>query len=284
MRYRGEPVTGPDPHLAIIFQTFALFPWLTVLENVELGLEAQPLSRTQRTKRALAAIDTIGLDGFEDAYPKELSGGMRQRVGFARALVVEPELLFMDEPFSALDVLTAENLRNELLRLWHEGRIPTKAILMVTHNIEEAALMADRLVVMGHDPGIVRAILDGVPADQRASKSPEHEALVDIVYEIITQPDEDAAEIIASHQRKAETPVTRNAPKPKPRIYQNLPQVKIGALNGLAERVLRNGGQEDLWRWDVSCNWNWTISCRWFERWSYSASVKHPAVIWCSAT
>jgi NitT/TauT family transport system ATP-binding protein len=133
--FKGLPQSGANPHLAIVFQSFALFPWLTVLQNVELGLQAQDLPRTQRLKRTLAAIDTIGLDGYEDAYPKELSGGMRQRVGFARALVVEPELLFMDEPFSALDVLTAANLRKELMGLWSTHGIPTRAIVMVTHNI-----------------------------------------------------------------------------------------------------------------------------------------------------
>jgi NitT/TauT family transport system ATP-binding protein len=248
VRYRGEEVTGPSTNLALIFQTFALFPWLTVLQNVELGLEAQPnLSRTQRTKRALAAIDTIGLDGFEDAYPKELSGGMRQRVGFARALVVEPELLFMDEPFSALDVLTAENLRNELMRLWREGRIPTKTILLVTHSIEEAVGMADRIVVMGHDPGRIRAILTGLPLATRGTKSPEHEALIDLVYTIITQPDEDAAEIIAARQGPAAVKAeVKPEAKAEPKPYQSLPHVKIGVINGLAERVLRAGGQEDL--------------------------------------
>jgi NitT/TauT family transport system ATP-binding protein len=250
VRYRGQPVTAPDEHLALIFQTFALFPWLTVLENVELGLEAQNLSRTQRTKRALAAIDTIGLDGFEDAYPKELSGGMRQRVGFARALVVEPELLFMDEPFSALDVLTAENLRTELMRLWHDNRIPTKAILLVTHNIEEAAQMADRIVVMGHDPGRIRAILPGLPLAERGAKSPPYEALVDLVYTIITQPDEDADTILAEHQAAvpSATAPAQAGPKPKtpPKPYQTLPHVKISVINGLAERVMRHGGREDL--------------------------------------
>lgn len=247
VHYRGKLVTGPDSHLALIFQTFALFPWLTVLQNVELGLEAQTkLSRTQRTKRALAAIDTIGLDGFEDAYPKELSGGMRQRVGFARALVVEPELLFMDEPFSALDVLTAENLRAELMRLWHEGRIPTKAILHVTHNIEEATQMADRIVVMGHDPGCVRAILNGLPLDQRGAKNPAQEALIDLVYTIITQPDEDANDLIAAHLRPAMAGAAKPAAKLVQKAYQTLPHVKIGTLNGLAERVLRHDGREDL--------------------------------------
>ena len=246
VRYHGKPVVGPDPHLAVVFQTFALFPWLTVLENVELGLEAQNLTRTQRTKRALAAIDTIGLDGFEDAYPKELSGGMRQRVGFARALVVEPELLFMDEPFSALDVLTSENLRTELMRLWREGRIPTKAIIMVTHSIEEAAQMADKLVVMGHDPGVVRAVLDGLTSADRTSKSKAHEALVDLVYTIITQPDEDANDIIAARQPSLAPGKPKKATTKTPKPYQALPHVKIGTLNGLAERVMRHDGREDL--------------------------------------
>src|SRR2546421_7933437 len=165
--FKDTPQYGPNPHVAIVFQSFALFPWLTVLQNVELGLQAQELTRTQRLKRALAAIDLIGLDGFEDAFPKELSGGMRQRVGFARALVVEPELLFMDEPFSALDVLTAANLRKELLGLWREQNMPTRAILMVTHNIDEAVSMADRILVMGANPGRIRVELPGLPVAQR---------------------------------------------------------------------------------------------------------------------
>src|SRR5258707_7149028 len=141
VEYRGQPVNGPVRGIAMVFQSFALFPWLTVLGNVELGLEAQGVSAAERRRRAVEAIDVIGLDGFESAYPKELSGGMRQRVGFARALVVQPKILLMDEPFSALDVLTAETLRTDLLDLWSEGRMPTKSILMVTHNIEEAVLM-----------------------------------------------------------------------------------------------------------------------------------------------
>ncbi len=165
--FKGQVQSGTNPHLAIVFQSFALFPWLTVLQNVELGLEAQPLTQTQRLKRALASIDLIGLDGFEDAYPKELSGGMRQRVGFARALVVEPEILFMDEPFSALDVLTAANLRKELLGLWRSQNIPTRAVLMVTHNIDEAVGMADRILVLGANPGHIRVELPGLPLAQR---------------------------------------------------------------------------------------------------------------------
>src|SRR4051794_6362434 len=138
----GKPVDGPAEGVAMVFQSFALFPWLTVLDNVEIGPRAIGVPLDETRKRALKAIDTIGLDGFESAYPKELSGGMRQRVGFARALVVQPKILLMDEPFSALDVLTAETLRTDLLDLWHDGRIPIKSILMVTHNIEEAVLMS----------------------------------------------------------------------------------------------------------------------------------------------
>ena len=145
VRWRGRPVSGPVEGVAMVFQSFALFPWLTVLENVEIGLEALGVAADERRRRALNAIDLIGLDGFESAYPKELSGGMRQRVGFARALVVHPRLMLMDEPFSALDVLTAETLRTDLIDLWIEGRLPIKSILMVTHNIEEAVLMCDRI-------------------------------------------------------------------------------------------------------------------------------------------
>ncbi len=155
--YRGQRVDGPAHGIAMVFQTFALFPWLTVLGNVELGLEAQGVPRTERRRRALQAIDLIGLDGFESAYPKELSGGMRQRVGFARALVVNPDVLLLDEPFSALDVLTAETLRNDLMDLWIERRVPTKGIILVSHNIEEAVEIADRIIIFGSDPGHIRA-------------------------------------------------------------------------------------------------------------------------------
>src|ERR1700743_3887977 len=153
VRYLGHNVGGPAEGIAMVFQSFALFPWLTVLENVQLGLEALAVPAPESRRRALQAIDLIGLDGFESAYPRELSGGMRQRVGFARALVVHPNILLMDEPFSALDVLTAETLRTGLPDLWVEGRMPIKTILMVTHNIEEAVLMCDRILVLSSNPG-----------------------------------------------------------------------------------------------------------------------------------
>src|SRR3984957_2689004 len=162
--YLGHPVNAPAPGIAMVFQGFALFPWLTVLENVQLGLEALGLPGAEIRKRALAAIDLIGLDGYESAYPRELSGGMRQRVGFARALVVHPNILLMDEPFSALDVLTAETLRTDFLELWGEGQLPIKGIILVTHNIEEAVLMCDRVLLFSTNPGrIVTEIKVSLP-------------------------------------------------------------------------------------------------------------------------
>ncbi|MFA6303080.1 MAG: nitrate/sulfonate/bicarbonate ABC transporter ATP-binding protein [Legionella sp.] len=184
--YRGKPVTGPVSGIAMVFQSFALMPWLNVLENVELGLEAQGVSREERRHRAIEAIDIIGLDGFESAFPKELSGGMRQRVGFARALVINPDVLLMDEPFSALDVLTAENLKSDLLELWKEKKTNTSGILLVTHNIEEAATLADRIVIFGNDPGYIRAELPVTLAQPRFPESPEFRALVDKIYTLMT--------------------------------------------------------------------------------------------------
>src|SRR5271165_5102679 len=183
----GQPVNGPASDVAMVFQSFALFPWLTVLENVEIGLEAQGVSPDARKKRALAAIDLIGLDGYESAYPKELSGGMRQRVGLARALVVHPEVLLMDEPFSALDVLTAETLRTDLLDLWCEKRMPISSILLVTHNIEEAVLMCDRILVFSSNPGRVAHELNVPLPHPRNRLAADFRQLVDDIYGIMTR-------------------------------------------------------------------------------------------------
>lgn len=186
VRYRGKPVAGPVRGAGMVFQSFALFPWLTVLGNVELGLEAMNVSREERRKRAEAAIDLIGLDGFELAYPKELSGGMRQRVGFARALVINPDVLLLDEPFSALDVLTAETLRGDLVDLWQDRKIPTQSILMVSHNIEESVEMADRILIFSSDPGKIRAEIRVPLPRPRDWNSPGFRHIVDQVYTILT--------------------------------------------------------------------------------------------------
>jgi NitT/TauT family transport system ATP-binding protein len=237
--YRGEPLNGANPGVAMVFQSFALLPWLTVQQNVELGLEARAVPEAERRERALAAIDVIGLDGFESAYPKELSGGMRQRVGFARALVVEPDALLMDEPFSALDVLTAENLRNELIRLWSAGDAPTKSILIVTHNIEEAVLLADRVLVLSANPGRIRAELRVDLPRPRDRHSLEFEGLVDTVYGILTGR-EDAA-MAAVHP--APEGGVRPAATP---IELPLPEVSVGGLAGLLEILVALGGEDGL--------------------------------------
>lgn len=236
--YRDRPMVGLNPGVAIAFQSAALYPWLTVLENVELGLTAKGVPADIRRQKANATIDLIGLDGFENAYPKELSGGMRQRVGFARALAVEPELLCMDEPFSALDVLTAENLRTELLDLWMENRIPTKAILIVTHSIEEGVFLADRLLVLGRNPGRVRAELSVTLSHYRDRKSSQFQAIVDEVYKIMTHPDLEKTELTAK---------THILPTPPPQKYQILYHVRFSSIAGLLE-ILENRQDEDLYR------------------------------------
>src|SRR5260221_3951822 len=180
--YLGVPVDGPAAGISMVFQSFALFPWLTVYENVALGLEAQRLPRAEIRRRTLAAIDLIGLDGFESAYPRELSGGMRQRVGFARALVVHPNILLMDEPFSALDVLTAETLRTDFLDLWSEGRMPIKGVILVTHNIEEAVLMCDLVLVFGSNPGRVLSAIEVTLPQLRNRLDPLFRELVERIY------------------------------------------------------------------------------------------------------
>jgi len=237
---------GPNPNVAIVFQSFALFPWLDVLQNVELGLLAMNVSEEERRLRAVKAIDLIGLDGFEEAFPKELSGGMKQRVGFARALVVQPEVLFMDEPFSALDVLTAENLRTELQDLWLAKTMPTKAVVMVTHNIDEAVSLADRILVFGANPGHIRVELKGLSPADRSEKSASRARLVELIYRIMTNPDDDAVAIVEqSMQGRPRPPGARGTGRTatsRARRYQVLPDVSIDDLTGLVQYIGGIGG------------------------------------------
>jgi len=235
--WHGRPLDGQMPNVAIVFQSFALFPWLTVLENVEAPLEARGVTAIERHKRALRILDAVGLDGFETAYPKELSGGMKQRVGFARALVVEPEVLFMDEPFSALDVLTAETLRGELLELWLGQKMPARAIFLVTHNIAEAVELADRILVLGHNPAGIRADFDVELEQPRDQKSERFVEIVDYIYKVLTQPAVVHAPLEAD---KAQQPA---APR-----YPMLPHARPGGLAGLLEILANRSGRDDLHR------------------------------------
>ncbi|WP_422339517.1 nitrate/sulfonate/bicarbonate ABC transporter ATP-binding protein [Trebonia sp.] len=243
--YRGTPLTGANPGVAMVFQTFALLPWLTVQQNVELGLEARGVAGAERAERALRAIDLIGLDGFESAYPKELSGGMRQRVGFARAIVTEPDALLMDEPFSALDVLTAENLRGELVKLWEGHGAPIKSILIVTHNIEEAVLLADRVLVLSSNPGRIRAELTVELPRPRDRHGPRFEALVDTIYGILTGREQAAADALEAEATAQAAPGPAVQPMATP-INTPLPDVSTGGLSGLLEILAARGGRDGL--------------------------------------
>ncbi len=232
--WRGKVLSGPADGVAMVFQSFALFPWLTVQENVELGLEARGLSRAEREKRAEAAIDLIGLGGFESAYPKELSGGMRQRVGLARALVVYHDLLLMDEPFSALDVLTAETLRTDLIDLWSDGKLPVKSVLMVTHNIEEAVLMCDRILVFSSNPGRVASELTVPFPHPRNRLDPAFRQMVDDIYALMTR------RPAAVPKATAEAPVSP--------LAMPLQRVGINLMSGLMETMAAEpyNGRADL--------------------------------------
>jgi len=243
--WHAKPIETVRIHVSIVFQSFALFPWLTVLENVEAPLRAAGMAPGDRKERSLKILDTVGLDGFQAAYPKELSGGMRQRVGFARALVVEPEVLFMDEPFSALDVLTAENLRSELLELWHKKTIPTQAIFIVTHNIEEAVLLADRIIVLGRNPGHVRTDFKVTLAHPRDRKGAPFTQLVDYIYKVLTRPDVAPAEV-------PQLVDGRKVRDQRQMRYEMLPHARPGGIAGLLEIVIdlsdKSNGKADIYK------------------------------------
>jgi NitT/TauT family transport system ATP-binding protein len=235
VRWNGQGVRPAN--LAIVFQSFALFPWLTVQENVEAPLEARGVPPAERAEGSRRALDVVGLDGFEGAYPKELSGGMKQRVGFARALVVEPEVLFMDEPFSALDVLTAENLRSQVVELWMGQKLSTEAIFIVTHNIEEAVLLADRVIVLGKNPARIRADFEVALPHFRDRKSHHFLRYVDYIYQTLTRPDFEPKVHVGGPPAEPQTPK-----------YQMLPHVRPGGLAGLLEMLPQDGSRTDLYR------------------------------------
>jgi len=244
--WHEKPIAGAEINVSIVFQSFALFPWLTVLENVEAPLQARGIAPDERRARSMKMLDTVGLDGFEGAYPKELSGGMRQRVGFARALVVEPEVLFMDEPFSALDVLTAENLRSELLELWANKTMPTKAVFIVTHNIEEAVLLADRIIVLGRNPGHIRTDFKVQLPQPRDRKSEAFTNLVDYIYKVLTKPDVTPAQ--APDQAPGHQHPGTKVRDQRQMHYQMLPHARPGGMAGLLELLLDKGGRDDIYR------------------------------------
>jgi NitT/TauT family transport system ATP-binding protein len=229
-----QVVIGANPHVAMVFQSFALLPWATVQENVELGLKARGVPRAARAAQALMTIDMVGLDGFESAYPKELSGGMQQRVGFARAFVMEPDVLFMDEPFSALDVLTSENLRGEISLLWETGHFPARSILIVTHNIEEAVWLADRVIILSANPGQVRGEVRIDLPRPRQRHSTKFTALVDYIYTVMTHPEAEVA------------PVPTSCAAAMPPHFPPLPHARAGGISGLLELVVERGGKEDI--------------------------------------
>jgi len=233
--WHGKPIAETNPNVAIVFQSFALFPWLSVLENVEAPLLARGMVHEDRHRKAIAALATVGLKGFENAYPKELSGGMKQRAGFARALALEPEILFMDEPFSALDVLTAENLRGELMDLWLAKKIPTRSIFLVTHNIEEAVLLADRILVFGRNPARVRADFHVPLGQPRDRKSADFLMYVDYIYKVMTQPE---LELAPPSMTRSHVPSTQR---------QMLPHARPGGVAGMLELLIDRGGEEDLY-------------------------------------
>ncbi len=227
--YKGVALKKANARIAVIFQSFALFPWFTVLENVKLGLTSLNISDEEKHERAINVIDLVGLDGFEDAYPRELSGGMKQRVGIARALAVEPELLLMDEPFSALDVLTADNLRGDIIDLWKSGKLPTKAVVLVTHNIEEAVSMSSRAIILSHNPARIKVEIPLELPYPRNKSSRDFKFMLDKIYTALVKPPEEMPLLFATEK------------------YQFLPHAKVGAIAGLVELVHDKGGRVDIY-------------------------------------
>ena len=242
VRYRGEALDGPSPHMALVFQQFALFPWLTVAQNIEQALIPRGIDLPARRKRVAETISLIGLEGFEEAYPRELSGGMRQRVGIARAIAVEPELLCMDEPFSQVDALTAEMLRNEVVRLWRDRAHYPESILMVSHDIQEVAFLASRILIMTANPGRVTAVLENPLPYPRQPYSPSYQALVTRLHDLITG--------LYMPEQQATVPSIVAAPSgpagaPAPAIV-SVPLVNIRDIVGLVESVYQRGGEVEF--------------------------------------
>ncbi|HVP38581.1 MAG TPA: ABC transporter ATP-binding protein, partial [Candidatus Saccharimonadales bacterium] len=232
VRYHGEPLAGLNPGVAMVFQSFALYPWMTAAENVRAVLAARGLDEAEVGRRVQGALHAVGLTGFERAFPRELSGGMKQRVGIARALSVEPEMLFMDEPFSQVDALTAESLRAQVIDIWSSHQRGLSSVVLVSHDIKEVAYMADRIVVMSASPGRVRTVVENRLPRPRDYRSPELLQLVDELHEVITG---------------GELPDAPAGAAPPP-TFEPLPAAGAGEIIGLLEYLDARGGQEDVFR------------------------------------
>ncbi|MBI4598415.1 MAG: ATP-binding cassette domain-containing protein [Candidatus Omnitrophica bacterium] len=243
--YRHQPMRGPHPNIALIFQQFALYPWLTVTQNIEQALIARGIQTPQRRQRIAEVIALIGLEGFEEAYPREISGGMKQRVGIARALAVSPELLCMDEPFSQTDALTSETLRNEVLNLWRDRERYPESILLVSHDIHEVALMANRILVMSANPGRIQTTLENALPYPRDTRSAAYAALVERLHDIITglyMPESVAVTLPQPAAAPTTTAVTEL------RAMTAIPLVEIREIVGLLEAIKRRGDDVEFFR------------------------------------